>query len=88
MAELTAVGEGLAAPLGHREAMILAATEFGRMTAQLEALSPGDWARPTVCGLWDVRAMAAHVLGMAEAQASFRSSPTISVRRASGAAGR
>jgi hypothetical protein len=25
-----------------------------------------------VCGLWDVRAMAAHVRGMAEAQASFR----------------
>jgi uncharacterized protein (TIGR03083 family) len=72
MAETTIVGTDLAAPLGHREAMTLAATEFGRMGAQLTALTSADWARPTVCELWDVRAMAAHVLGMAEAQASFR----------------
>ena len=72
MAEDTIIGSGLAAALGHREAMTLAATEFDRMAAQLTALTPGDWARPTVCELWDVRAMAAHVLGMAEAQASFR----------------
>jgi len=69
---MTVVGAGLAAPTGHREAMILAATEFERMTAQLRALTPADWARPTACGLWDVRAMASHVLGMAEAQASVR----------------
>jgi len=72
MAETTIVGTDLAAPLGHREAMTLAATEFGRMAAQLTALTPADWVRPTVCELWDVRAMATHVLGMAEAQASFR----------------
>ncbi len=72
MAEMTTAGTDLAAPLGHREAMVLAATEFDRMGAQLTALAPADWARPTVCELWDVRAMAAHVLGMAEAQASFR----------------
>jgi uncharacterized protein (TIGR03083 family) len=72
MAQTTVVGGGLAPPLGHREAMILAVTEFDRMTAQLDALSPADWAQPTACGLWDVRAMAAHVLGMAEAQASVR----------------
>jgi uncharacterized protein (TIGR03083 family) len=72
MAGTTAVGAGVAVPLGHREAMILAATEFDRMAAQLQALAPRDWAQPTVCELWDVRAMAAHVLGMAEAQASFR----------------
>jgi uncharacterized protein (TIGR03083 family) len=72
MAEMTMVDADLAAPLGHREAMTLAATEFDRMAAQLTALTPGDWARPTVCELWDVRAMATHVLGMAEAQASFR----------------
>src|SRR5271154_4648284 len=65
-------GAGVAVPLGHQEAMILAATEFDRMAAQLQALAPRDWAQPTVCGLWDVRAMAGHVLGMAEAQASFR----------------
>ena len=72
MAEMTVLDAGLAAPLGHREAMVLAATEFDRMVAQLQALAPVDWARPTACELWDVRAMAAHVLGMAEAQASFR----------------
>src|SRR5580698_7464509 len=72
MAGTTAVGADVAVPLGHQEAMILAATEFDRMTAQLQVLSPRDWAQPTVCELWDVRAMAAHVLGMAEAQASFR----------------
>jgi uncharacterized protein (TIGR03083 family) len=62
----------LAGPLGHREAMGLAETEFGRMVAHLRNLSPEDWGRPTVCALWDVRAMASHVLAMAEAQASFR----------------
>jgi hypothetical protein len=72
MAGTTSVGAGVAVPLGHQEAMILAATEFDRMAAQLRALTPRDWAQPTVCELWDVRAMAAHVLGMAEAQASFR----------------
>jgi uncharacterized protein (TIGR03083 family) len=72
MAETTAVGTGLPEPLGHVAAMILAATEFDRMVAQFNALTPDDWARPTVCARWDVRAMAAHVLGMAEAQASFR----------------
>ena len=72
MAGATAVGAGVAVPLGHQDAMILAAAEFDRMAAQLQALSPRDWAQPTVCELWDVRAMAAHVLGMAEAQASFR----------------
>jgi len=65
MAGTTAVGAGVAVPLGHQEAMILAATEFDRMAAQLQALAPRDWAQPTVCELWDVRAMAAHVLGMA-----------------------
>ena len=72
MAEKTIIGTDLATTLGHREAMTLAATEFDRMGAQLTALAPADWARPTVCELWDVREMAAHVLGMAEAQASFR----------------
>jgi uncharacterized protein (TIGR03083 family) len=62
----------IAAPLEHREAMGLAETEFARMVALLHALTPDDWARPTVCALWDVRAMASHVLGMAESQASFR----------------
>jgi uncharacterized protein (TIGR03083 family) len=72
MAGATAVGAGASVPLGHQEAMVLAAAEFDRMAAQLRALDPQDWAQPTACDLWDVRAMAAHVLGMAEAQASVR----------------
>jgi uncharacterized protein (TIGR03083 family) len=52
--------------------MALAEVEFARMVAQLRSLSAEDWQRPTVCQLWDVRTMAAHVLAMAESQASFR----------------
>jgi uncharacterized protein (TIGR03083 family) len=59
-------------PLGHREAMGLAETEFVRMVDLLNSLSSDDWPRPTVCEEWDVRAMASHVLAMAEAQASMR----------------
>ena len=49
---------------GHR--LRLAATEYGRFAALLRTLAPEDWARPTDCPAWDVRAMAGHVLGMAE----------------------
>jgi uncharacterized protein (TIGR03083 family) len=62
----------LATPIGHGEAMGLAETEFARMVAQLRVLSSEDWGRSTICDLWDVRAMASHVLGMAESQASMR----------------
>jgi uncharacterized protein (TIGR03083 family) len=57
--------------LGHEEGMGLAQTEFSRMVELLGPLRPEEWRRQTVCGLWDVRAMAGHVLGMAHAQASF-----------------
>jgi uncharacterized protein (TIGR03083 family) len=70
--ETAMIDATVAPPLGHRKAMGLAETELARMVAQLRSLSPEDWAQPTVCELWDVRAMASHVLGMAEAQASFR----------------
>jgi uncharacterized protein (TIGR03083 family) len=52
--------------------MRLAATEYQRFLDLLRALSPGDWARPTECPGWDVRAMAAHALGMVEMAASLR----------------
>jgi uncharacterized protein (TIGR03083 family) len=58
--------------LGHDEAMVLAETEFARMVDLLRDLLPDDWAKPTACALWSVRDMVAHVVGMAEAQASFR----------------
>lgn len=50
----------------------LAATEYERFVALLRDLGPGDWDRPTECPGWDVRAMAAHVLGMAEMNTSVR----------------
>jgi uncharacterized protein (TIGR03083 family) len=52
-------------------AMRLAATEYGRYLDQLRTLDEADWARPTDCPAWDVRAMAAHCLGMAEMAASL-----------------
>lgn len=58
--------------LGHDEAMGLAETEFARMVELLRALSPADWTQDTVCTLWTVQQMVAHVVGMAEAQASLR----------------
>jgi uncharacterized protein (TIGR03083 family) len=70
--EAATAGKTIETPLGHTEAMGLAETEFARMIEQLGSLSAEDWRQPTVCELWDVRAMASHVLGMAEAQASMR----------------
>ncbi len=53
-------------------AMRLAATEYERFAAQLRQLDPDDWAKPTDCPGWDVHAVAAHTLGMAEMAASIR----------------
>ncbi len=53
-------------------AMRLAATEYQRFADLLRALRPGDWTRLTDCSDWDVRAMAAHALGMVEMAASIR----------------
>jgi uncharacterized protein (TIGR03083 family) len=53
-------------------AMRLAATEYQRVVDLFRALRPEDWTRPTACSAWDVRAMACHILGMAEMAASIR----------------
>jgi uncharacterized protein (TIGR03083 family) len=53
------------------EARVLAEEEFARFAAAAGALADGDWARPTDCDAWDVRRVALHVLGSADAQASF-----------------
>ncbi len=58
--------------LGHAEAMGLASTEFTRMIELLTQLTIDDWQQPTVCAPWNVHQLVAHVVGMAEAQASFR----------------
>jgi uncharacterized protein (TIGR03083 family) len=60
------------AALPRDTAMRLAATEYQRFAGMLCALSPDDWARPTECPGWDVRAMASHALGMVEMAASIR----------------
>ncbi len=52
--------------------MRLAATEYTRFATLLTGLEVQDWTRPTDCPDWDVRAIAGHVLGMAEMAASIR----------------
>lgn len=69
---ITAPSAPRAAALSRDTAMRLAAAEYERFADLLRALSPGDWARPTECPGWDVRAMAAHALGMVEMAASVR----------------
>jgi hypothetical protein len=54
-------------PVLEREAaMTAAATEYTRTVALLESVTPSQWALPTDCPGWDVRAVAGHMLGMAQ----------------------
>jgi uncharacterized protein (TIGR03083 family) len=53
-------------------ALRLAATEYGRCVTSFRSLEPAHWAAPTNCPAWDVRQMAAHMLGMVEMAASIR----------------
>jgi uncharacterized protein (TIGR03083 family) len=46
--------------------MRLAGLEYDRIIALLADLTDDEWTRPTECPGWDVRAMATHLLGMAE----------------------
>lgn len=50
----------------------LATTEYARVVDLLDRLTPEQWAAPTDCPGWDVRAMAGHVLGMMQMVASKR----------------
>jgi uncharacterized protein (TIGR03083 family) len=56
----------------HAEAMRIAPVESAKFAAALRELRPADWAKPTDCIRWDVRALAAHVIGSAAGQASPR----------------
>jgi uncharacterized protein (TIGR03083 family) len=69
---MTAPSQPRTPTLPREVAMRLAAAEYQRFADLLRALRPGDWARPTGCPGWDVRAMAAHALGMVETAASIR----------------
>ncbi|MDQ3628941.1 MAG: maleylpyruvate isomerase family mycothiol-dependent enzyme [Actinomycetota bacterium] len=50
----------------------MATSEYDRFAALLRNLRADHWACPTECPGWDVRAMAGHMLGMAEMAASIR----------------
>jgi uncharacterized protein (TIGR03083 family) len=67
---MTASDRPRTAALPRATAMRLASTEYQRFLDMLRGLRPKDWAQPTECPGWDVRAMAAHALGMAEMAAS------------------
>jgi uncharacterized protein (TIGR03083 family) len=56
----------------HREAMQIAVVENRRFASAMSALRADDWVKPTDCARWDVRALAAHVVGSAAGQASPR----------------
>ena len=58
--------------IDHREAMQIAVVENRKFADQLAGFAADDWAKPTDCPLWDVRAVVAHVIGSAAAQASPR----------------
>ena len=72
MINATVCEVGTIARIDHKEAMAIAAAENAKFGAQLRSLDDGDWTRPTDCPLWDVRAVAAHVVGSAAGQASLR----------------
>jgi uncharacterized protein (TIGR03083 family) len=52
--------------------MSAATEEYRRLDVLLRDLAPDDWTLPTDCDEWDVRAMVAHLVGAAEANASVR----------------
>ena len=58
--------------IDHKPAMQLAAIEYRRFVDLLRSLDAADWTAPTRCEPWDVRALAAHLLGMVEMAASIR----------------
>lgn len=59
-------------PITRAEAEGLARTEYQRFADQLRSLAPDDWAKPTDCPLWDVRAMAGHTTGMLSTFTGYR----------------
>jgi uncharacterized protein (TIGR03083 family) len=56
----------------HAEAMQIADVEAHKVAASLRGLESGDWTKPTDCPRWNVRALAAHIVGSAAGQASPR----------------
>src|SRR6266568_3203479 len=69
---MTSKDAGTVPRIKHAEAMQIAAIENAKFDAVLRDLRPEDWTKPTDCTRWDVRALAAHVVGSAAGQASPR----------------
>lgn len=59
-------------PITRAEVESLAADEYARLADQLRSLADDDWAKPTDCPLWNVRAVAGHCVGMMGDFTSFR----------------
>jgi uncharacterized protein (TIGR03083 family) len=59
-------------PMAYDGWMAAAREEYRRLDGLLRDLGPDEWTRPTDCDEWDVRAMVAHLVGAAEANASVR----------------
>lgn len=79
------------AAFDHDEAMAVAEVEYGRLLDTVDRLRPEDWARPTDCAPWDVKAILAHLLGMMErlgdpAEAARQNAATVERVKATGAA--
>jgi uncharacterized protein (TIGR03083 family) len=60
------------APIAPPETKALAEAETARIVSALRRLDAADWRRQTDNTLWDVRAMAGHVLGMTETFSGLR----------------
>ena len=68
----TAVDVSTIPRIKHAEAMRIADVEVDKVAATLRNLEAGDWTKRTDCPRWDVRALAAHMVGSAASQASPR----------------
>ena len=67
----TTTAVGAIRRLERPECTALAVLEFDRAGELLAALDEADWSRPTDCPDWDVRAIAGHILGMAQTFSSL-----------------
>lgn len=72
MSETPTIDVASIARIDHDEAMQITAVENRKFGELLRALSPEEWGMQTECTRWDVRAMAAHLVGSAASQASPR----------------
>lgn len=69
---MTTTPVGTIPPITPTEAEQLAVAEYRRVAEQLRGLARDDWAKPTACPLWDVRAVAGHTAGMLATFTGYR----------------